>query len=192
VVSSDRLTPVRRRWSYEEFAALPDERKRNEIIDGEVYETPTPSPKHQVISMRLSVGLGTLVDTHRLGDLYAARIDVILNDEHFVEPDLVFIRRERRAIVTERAIEGTPDLIIEIASPVTAVRDRGIKRACYAECGVPLYWVVDADLRQIEVYRFAAAPDGPPEIVRDTLVWQPVPGGPELRIDLAAVFRGFD
>jgi len=192
VVSSDRLTPVRRRWSYEEFAALPDERKRNEIINGEVYETPTPSPKHQVISMRLSVGLGTLVDTHRLGDLYAARIDVILNDEHFVEPDLVFIRRERRAIVTERAIEGTPDLIVEIASPVTAVRDRGIKRACYAECGVPLYWVVDADLGHVEVYRLHDDSHAPPEIVRDTLTWQPVPGGPELRVSVAKLLGRLD
>jgi len=187
----DTVRP-RRRWSYEEFAALPDERQRNEIINGEVYSTPTPSPKHQLISAELCMAVGGFVKAHGLGHLYMARLDVILNDEHFVEPDLVFVRRERAAIITDRAVEGTPDLIIEIASAVTAVRDRGIKRECYAECGVPLYWVADGDLGHVEVYRLGADPDGPPEIVRDTLAWQPVPGGPELRIDVPALLRGFD
>jgi len=184
--------PARLGWSYAEFARLPNDGNRYEIIDGELHVTPAPRPIHQVVAMRLSGRVWAFVDERNLGEVYPAPTDVFLSESHYVQPDLVFVRHERMDIVTERGIEGAPDLIVEVVSPSTALRDRGVKRERYAELGVPLYWVVDADLRQIEVYRFAAAPDGPPEIARDTLVWQPVPGGPELRIDLAAVFRGFD
>ncbi|HYW10137.1 MAG TPA: Uma2 family endonuclease [Longimicrobium sp.] len=184
--------PARRGWSYAEYARLPDDGNLYEIIDGEVYVTPAPKWDHQRISMRLSMALGTFVETHDLGELAAAPADVFLTGGSFVQPDLVFIRSDRLSIISERGVEGAPDLVVEIVSPATALRDRGLKREGYAEFGVPLYWVVDADLGHVEVYRLDADPDAPPEIVRDILAWQPVPGGPELRVNLADVFRGFN
>jgi Uma2 family endonuclease len=62
-----------------------------------------------------------------------------------------------------------------------------VKRERYAVFGVPLYWVVDIKLQQIEVYRLAEDPDGPAEIVTDTLVWHPGPGGPALTLSVPFV-----
>jgi Uma2 family endonuclease len=181
--------PARRGWSYDEYASLPDDGNRYEIIDGDLYVTPAPRSRHQDILVELTIAAGGFVKTHGLGKFYVAPTDVFLGDANYVQPDLVFIRSDRLSIISERGVEGAPDLVIEIVSPSTALRDRGVKRERYAECGVPLYWVVDADLGHIEIYRLDAGADVPPEIVRDTLVWQPIDGGPEVRVDVAALLR---
>jgi Uma2 family endonuclease len=78
---------------------------------------------------------------------------VVLDDENGLQPDLVYVSRERAGIITERGIEGAPDLVIEILSPSTAKRDRGIKMRRYAAAGVPHYWIVDPRTRTLEAYR---------------------------------------
>ncbi|NIQ54198.1 MAG: Uma2 family endonuclease, partial [Gammaproteobacteria bacterium] len=108
-------------------------------------------------------------------------VDVLFAEGDYLEPDLVFVRKERRGIIGERGIEAAPDLVIEIVSPSTAGRDRGIKRERYAHYGVPEYWVVDPDERGIERWRFGIEAEAP-DIVRDGLQWQPIPGGPVLEI----------
>lgn len=178
------------RWSYAEFARLPDDGNRHEIIDGELHVTPAPRPAHQSVVGELTTRLSAFVRDHGLGWILPGPVDVLFAEGDYLEPDLVFVRRERLQVVTERGIEGAPDLVVEVASPSTARADRGIKRERYARFGVPEYWVVDADSRSVEVYRMLVDPTHP-EVVRDVLTWRPVPGGPELRIDVQDALKGF-
>ena len=103
-------------------------------------------------------------------------------------PDMVFVRAGRKKIVGELAIEGAPDLIVEVVHEVTELRDRGIKRERYAMYGVPEYWIVDPWRRQVDLYRLAADAEVPTTLTEGTLAWQPVPDGPILTVDVAELF----
>ena len=88
----------------------------------------------------------------QLGEVFPAPVDVLLSPLTVVQPDLVFVAQGRRDIITERAIEGPPDLVVEILSPTTAEHDRQQKAQIYARYGIPHYWIVAPDQRQLEVY----------------------------------------
>jgi Uma2 family endonuclease len=90
---------------------------------------------------------------HGLGQVYLSPIDVILSRITLLQPDLVYIERSRLGIVTERAIEGAPTLVVEVLSPSRDARDRGVKQALYARYGVPFYWIVDPDARTVPALR---------------------------------------
>jgi Uma2 family endonuclease len=184
--------PALRHWTYDEYARLPDDGKRYEVIAGDVYMSPSPHPRHQRALSRLNAALETFTQEHAIGDLYPAPTDVLLSEDDYLVPDMMFVRKERADIVTGRGIEGAPDLVIEVISPSSALRDRGLKRERYARFGVPLYWVVDVELRRVEVYRLAENPDLPAEIVSDTLVWQPIPGGPSLMLSVPHIVGAAD
>ena len=143
---SSRLGPYRR----QDYEALPDE-PRCELIYGSLFVSPSPSPLHQIIVgvlfaklRRLSRGSG--------GRVFLAPLDVFLRDHSVVQPDLLYVSKERRSLVGER-VEGAPDLLVEVLSPGTARRDRGDKLRLYAETGVREYWIVDPEGRQIEFLR---------------------------------------
>jgi Uma2 family endonuclease len=70
-------------------------------------------------------------------------MDVILDDTNCVQPDLVIVRNTRSSIITERAIEGIPDLVVEILSPSHPGNDKFLKRYTYAHLRIPEYWIVD-------------------------------------------------
>jgi Uma2 family endonuclease len=142
--------------TYRDYAALPDDGRRYQILDGELFVTPAPGTRHQIISMRLSTQLHAHVTAQGLGLVLAAPADVILADTSIVQPDIVFVATDRQAVVSARGIEGAPTLGVEILSPTTADVDRRRKRDLYARYGVPYYWIVDADARVIEMYRLTA------------------------------------
>jgi Uma2 family endonuclease len=184
-------SPVRG-WTYEEFARLPDDGNRYEVIAGDLYVTPAPGSIHQKVSARFFMELRVFAtNQHKLGEVLYAPLDVIFEDGDYVQPDLVFLRRERSELLTERGIEGPPDLVIEILSPATARQDRGIKRDRYAHFGVPEYWIVDTERRRVEVYRLADAVEDP-IIVADRLTWQPVAGGPVLELNVAELLADLE
>src|SRR5207248_3425715 len=101
--------------------------------------------KHQRISMRLIVAIGTYLREHPLGQLYLALLDVVLSQHDVVEPDLIYISDERREIITEKNIQGAPDVLIEIVSESTRHYDENVKRDLYERMGVGEYWLVDAE-----------------------------------------------
>ena len=132
----DRIPPGPIKFTYEDYAALPDDGRRYEILDGELEVSPAPSTRHQGVSGNLFWVLHGHVRERGLGNVYCAPIDVILAPATVVQPDLVFVAAGREAIVTERAIEGPPDLVVEILSSWSVLRDRVAKAALYARYGV--------------------------------------------------------
>ena len=141
--------------TYQDYAALPDDGRRYELYEGELVMTPSPRPRHQVVIGNLYMLMAEHIRPRGFGEVYLSPIDVILSRITVVQPDLVYVERDRLGIVTERAIEGAPTLVVEVLSPSTGARDRGIKQALYARYGVPYYWIVDPATRRVEAMRLS-------------------------------------
>ena len=139
--------------TYDDFVHFPDDGKRHELIDGEHYVTPSPNRRHQAIVRELLGQIWSYLKRHPAGELYGAPFDVVFSDFDVVEPDLLFVSRERARVLTEKNVQGAPDLVVEVGSPATRRRDEKTKLQLYERFGVQEYWVVDPDLDVIKVYR---------------------------------------
>jgi Uma2 family endonuclease len=141
------------RVSYADLEGWPEDGRRYELYDGEVYVVPSPIPLHQMVSARLYLALDEYTRTHGGIVLYAP-LDIVLTDFDVVQPDLLLFMPERRHLVNPRAVtRHAPDLAIEILSPSTAGNDRGRKPQLLARHRVREYWLVDPDAVAIEIYR---------------------------------------
>jgi len=141
--------PVKR-WTYEEYYRLDDD-KRYEIIDGSLLMAPAPDTFHQDWLNELNLRLTPFVRKNKLGRVFIAPVDVILNAENVVQPDLVFVAQRNVSIIQRRGIFGSPDLLVEIISPSTVRRDRYQKKDLYARFGVQEYWLADPGNNSVEV-----------------------------------------
>ncbi len=184
------MSTVTRRYTYEDLLHTPDDGNRYEIIDGELIVSPAPRKKHQKLCYRLSRLVGGHVDERDLGEVYFAPVDVSLSGHDVVEPDLLFIRKDRLHIFNDQFVAGPPDLVVEILSPSSRGQDLGKKFALYARAGVPEYWVADPDALDLAIY--VLSPQGVYErvepvagVLRSTVL-------PDLVIDLAALFAGLE
>ncbi|MEF2967458.1 Uma2 family endonuclease [Paenibacillus sp. M1] len=139
--------------TYEDYARL-DDGNRYELADG-VLElmTPAPTPKHQVVSSTIQNLLMNSCQSEYI--ILASPIDLILSNKEVRQPDLVMIHRNKIDIITQRGIEGIPDLVAEILSPHSAKRDKLIKRKVYADYGIPEYWIVDPPHETLDQYVLA-------------------------------------
>ena len=146
--------PAQGLWTYDDYARLPDDGMRYEVIRGELYMSAAPRPIHQRIIVRISSSLDTFLRQRNLGEILTAPIDVLLPQKlgDPVQPDIVVIRSERLQIVGELNIQGAPDLVMEVLSPSNPAHDRDLKYELYAEAGVPEYWIIDPHERTVEIF----------------------------------------
>lgn len=145
--------PPQGQWTYEDWLRLPDDGWQYEIIKGVLYMVPAPTTTHQRISGNLEFALQLFVRQEQAGEVFYAPIDVYLpGQETPVQPDLMFIATGRRDLISERGIEGAPDLVVEILSPRTWWRDLRVKLPLYEETGVRECWVMDPKTKTVEVY----------------------------------------
>ncbi|MGH9260812.1 MAG: Uma2 family endonuclease [Acidimicrobiales bacterium] len=179
------MPSAERLFTVDDVRAMPDDGRRYEVIGGELFVTPAPSPRHQTVLGRLYVALFTYVERHGLGRVWVAPLDVVLGPMTLVEPDILFVRAARLVVVTERDVAGAPDLAIEVLSPSTVRTDRGRKRALYQEQGVGEYWVVDPEEGAVEIWRPGAMVAS---VQRDRVLWRPESAVEPLVIDLAGLF----
>jgi len=121
-------------WQLEEGAPY-------ELLRGRLLMSPSPTSLHQILVGELFQLLRHTADASE-GLTIPSPMDVVLSDDTILQPDLLYIAKERRNIVKDR-VEGAPDLVIEILSPGTDRRDRTEKLDLYAKYGVPEYWIVD-------------------------------------------------
>ena len=175
----------KKRFTYQDYLKTPDD-KQYELIEGDLVLTPSPAPYHQWISkisgMRWKGSYG-----RKVPERFLRPCDVYLDHENVLQPDILFISKERRSIIGEKNIQGAPDLVIEILSEATAYRDLVKKKKLYERFGVKEYWIVDPQEKTIEIY----APEGKAFVriktfsENDTLESSFLAG---LRIELSSVF----
>jgi Uma2 family endonuclease len=142
--------PESLRFTYEDYARLPDDR-RYEVIDGELFLTPAPTPYHQLVKQRIEQFLLKHVESRGLGQVLDAPCDVVLSRFDVLQPDIFFVSSGRLAVIGEKYISDAPDLVVEVLSPGTRKRDRVFKSKRYARFGVREMWIADPDKKTIEV-----------------------------------------
>ncbi|MFG0318939.1 MAG: Uma2 family endonuclease [Planctomycetota bacterium JB042] len=139
-----------RHWTYADYCALPDDGRRYQIVEGELFVNPAPIVKHQAVLLNLYAALR--VRAEREGGLcLASPIDVLLADDTVVQPDLVYLAKARRPAPDAKNLTEAPDLVVEVLSPSTRRLDVVRKRAVYAGHGVREFWIVDPELDRVEV-----------------------------------------
>ncbi len=144
-------TIEKKKCTYEDYLKTPED-KRHELINGELLMTPSPVPKHQRVSRKIEFILEKFVSGNKLGEVFYAPCDVYLDDENVVQPDILFISKDRLYIIGEKNIQGAPDLVVEIISENSVYRDMVQKKRLYAKLGVKEYWIVIPEEEEIEVY----------------------------------------
>jgi Uma2 family endonuclease len=146
--------PEKERYTYADYVQLP-EGAPYELIHGELVMSPSPSTLHQRILRRIARALDAFLEHEGHGEILFAPMDVRLSEEDAVQPDLIFIAAEQSNIIGKQAIDGAPDLIVEILSPSTAYRDLTKKKRLYEQHGVREYWVIDPDEQTVEIFELA-------------------------------------
>jgi Uma2 family endonuclease len=141
------------RLNYEDYCLLPNDGKRYEIVDGDLFVTPSPLQRHQLVLANLLYYLTDFVKKHDLGKVYPAPFDVVFSEYDVVEPDIIYVSKARASVVTEKNIKGAPDFVVEVLSDSTAQIDRTTKLKLYARYGVAEYWIVDPVAYSAEIYR---------------------------------------
>ena len=154
--AGDQMKPVRPgvKLTYDDYLLFPEDGMRHELIDGEHYATPAPIWRHQAISRNLIGMIWSYLQQHPIGHVFAAPFDVIFSNVDVVEPDVLYLSKQRIAQLEPSPwIKGAPNLVVEIGSPGTRKRDETIKRRLYERFGVDEYWVIDPELDTIKLYR---------------------------------------
>jgi Uma2 family endonuclease len=142
---------VRPRVSYTDLVQHPEDGRRYEIYDGEVFVVPSPLPLHQIVADNIYLLLREYANVHG-GVAITAPLDIAFTEYDVVQPDVVFFSEPRRHLVRLReVIRHAPDLVVEVLSSSTESTDRGRKLQTFARFGVPEYWIVDPTAPSIEV-----------------------------------------
>lgn len=171
--------------TLDEFLALPEDSScRQELLDGVHVVSPNPTLRHQRAVMALYHRLTPALEEHPELLLFPLSGDIVLGPRTVVVPDLFVVPTPPSADVHWREV-ARPILAVEVLSPRTAGRDRGIKRRLYQGAEVPEYWIVDLDARLVERWRPG---DDRPEILSETLTWRLTETGATFELNLDAFF----
>ena len=138
-------------WTYEEFMQLPEDRKKHELIKRELVVSPSPEYKHQKILTRLLNQMFAYAEK-RNGEVVPAPMDVRLDEDLVVQPDIIYISEKNRDIIKDR-VDGSPDLIAEILSKSSTLYDRRRKKKIYEEYAIEEYLIVSPEDKTIDYFR---------------------------------------
>lgn len=138
------------KYTYEDYLNTP-EGERCELLDGELILVASPNEEHQLASVKLVSLMYLYVTARELGWVFHAPFNIVFSDTEVVQPDLMFISKEREHIRSGANVRGAPDLVVEILSPSSSRRDWKYKRELYAKYRVKEYWIVDPANRIVSV-----------------------------------------
>lgn len=181
------LPTTHRRMTAEEYYRLPDGPPYFQLIDGELFMSPSPHFFHQEIVLNIASAIREYLRKSPIGKVVVAPSDVEFDKDNVFQPDVFFIRNERLGIVDEHGAKGAPDLVAEVISGSTGRLDLGPKKMVYAQKGVREHWVVLPETRSVEVYRLPESSSEPVLKLGEgaVLVTPLLPG---LELSLADVF----
>ncbi len=150
-------------WTYEDYLRLPDDGRRYEIIQGVLYVANAPSYDHQFSVLKIATKFELWVEQHGLGVVLTAPFEVHLPGiAKPVQPDILFIAKERTPRPGTQIFEGAPDLLVEVLSPGSLRLDQHVKFGAYEQAGVPEYWIVDPKTHSVTIY---SLPENSPEYI---------------------------
>ncbi len=141
------------RMSAPEYLATPESRPRHtELIEGTVVVN-EPKLPHSQVQFRLMHRLGTWIDAGANRGYISPPADIVVDETNVFAPDVWWVAESRRPLPDQLDFEGLPDLVIEIRSPSTWIRDLRVKLPRYEAAGVPEAWYVDTEARTVLVFR---------------------------------------
>ncbi len=179
------MSVATRLLTYDDLLETPDDGQRYEIIGGELHVSPSPTPKHQRVLRNLFLLVHNYSQQYDSGEVFFAPLDTRFGPHDIVEPDLLYIRKDRLPIIAEKLIEGAPDLVVEVLSPSSRQRDRALKLDLYAREGVPEYWIADPERETLTVHALEGGTYRPLD-ASDGMISSRVLGG--LTIDVTSLF----
>lgn len=179
------MASAQARWTAEMVRELPSDGNRYEVVGGVLFVTPAPALPHQRACVKLLVRMYQYLEEHVIGEALLAPADVAFGQENMVEPDLFVVPLVNGRAPRTWEEAGRLILAVEVLSPSTKRRDRGVKRRLYQRHGVPDYWIVDLEARSFECWR---PTDHRPTLLTERLTWQPAAGVPPLEIHLPGYF----
>lgn len=141
-----------RRFTIHDLDAMPEDGNRYELLNGVITMAAAPTWKHQLVSRAIFRLIDRWVEEHSLGDTLFAPVDVVLDDENVLQPDIIFIDEAHLPSVRGGRVYGAPQLIVEVLSPTSRNRDSVEKPMHYALAGAAEYWLVDPQLETISVF----------------------------------------
>ena len=196
---ADPARKTDRHYTYADYRQWPDD-ERWELIDGVAWNmSPAPGRTHQIVAGRLYAAFGAGCEGSPC-TYYPAPFDVFLpadpdteldDVDTVVQPDLTLVCGKEASRTSERGCHGAPDLVIEILSPFTLLKDVETKRRVYERAGVKEYWLIDPGNRGVLVHELNEAqryPDDPAVLQWDGVLETTLL--PTLRIDLRVLFEG--
>ena len=172
-------------WTADMVRALPEDGRRYEVLDGELFVSPLPRADHQSVVLRLAVLLDAYVRAHKLGWVFTSPADVEFSSGRYVQPDVFVVLDTGQGRPREWKDARPLGLVAEVRAESTARADRLEKRIIYQKERIPDYWIVDPDARLVECW---TSDDERPVIVERTLTWQPLRDVPPLELDLTEFF----
>jgi Uma2 family endonuclease len=145
------LQTSQRPLTIRDFESFPDDGNRYEIMGGLLSVSPSPTLQHQRIVLRIALALQRYFEEVHIGEVFIAPVDVELSMYDVVEPDVVVVLDANASVKQTKRIVGAPDVVVEVISPSSELRDRARKAALYAMNGVREYWLVDSNTRTFDV-----------------------------------------
>ncbi len=177
--------PATELWTVDQLWTVPDDGQRREIIDGELFVSPSPVWSHQYVVDELARAIHAYLRRYRIAKVLTAPADVVFGPRTLVQPDILVVPLVDGRPPGDYREAGRLLVAVEVLSPGTARRDRGAKRLLYQRENVAEYWIVDPDARLIERWRPA---DERPEVLSDRLTWKPASAAEPFLLDVQEFF----
>lgn len=171
--------------TIDQLLALPEDGFRHELLDGVHAVTPAPAPPHQRVVAQLVVALHAALQDREDMEVLTSPADIVLGPKSLVQPDVFIVHTTPGTPLESWSDVGVPLVAIEVLSPTTAPRDRGVKRRIYQKAGVAEYWIVDLDARLIERW----TPEDNRPVIIDRRLHTTLPGGAKVEVDVEELFQ---
>lgn len=179
-------------WSLDDWVALPED-EPGELVDGQLEEEEVPDYVHELLVMLLGRVLGNWVFP-RGGLVAGSDAKFAIGPGRGRKPDVTVYFPGSRRPPRRGLIEVPPDVAIEIVSPRPrdGRRDRVDKMDDYAAFGVRYYWILDPELRSLEIFELGAGGRYTRALGASSGVLEDVPGCEGLTLDLDALWAQID
>ncbi len=140
--------------TYDDYAALtPPDSGNYELHNGKIIYMPSPTPRHQDVVMNLSARMYFHAVTKGLGKVYHAPLDTKFDEINTFQPDILFVSKKRVSIISQKKIEGAPDLVVEILSEGNTPKEMSYKKYIYESHYVQEYWLINLKKSTVTVYQ---------------------------------------